>query len=205
MWKARGHWAKPPDFVLSFPVMCPRRGSNRNLSCLAWTDFSHRCVTRSSKTFLWTSPIKTWHILNVAGSKFCTKQSGKLVLFLPEAVEIEIISVKVQERLGGVVGPVRLQHGGAGGDDSGLARGMDGFELELGAHPQAAMGPSVSHNFHLWEGTWAGINTELQLHVMNGSFSVLDSQSPAVLKWKGCSEPGCSEECLTRGNWGCLC
>lgn len=29
---------------------------------------------------------------------------------------------------------------------------MDGFELELRAHPQASMRPSVSHDFDLWEG-----------------------------------------------------
>lgn len=80
------------------------------------------------------------------------RQLGNWFYFLHEAVEIEIIRVKVQERLRGVAGPVRLQHGGAGGDDGGLARGVDGFELELRAHPQAAVRASVSHNFHLWEG-----------------------------------------------------
>lgn len=55
------------------------------------------------------------------------------------------------------------------------------------------------------KGTWAGINTQLQLCVMNGALSMLDSWNPAAVKWKGCSEPEGLEECLMRGNWGCLC
>lgn len=45
-----------------------------------------------------------------------------------------------------------LQHGGAGGDDGGLAGWVDGLELELRAHPQAPVRPSVGHDFHLGQG-----------------------------------------------------
>lgn len=75
----------------------------------------------------------------------------KFILFLPETIEIKIICIEVQKRLWGVTGTMRLQHWRTGWNDSGLARGMNCFELELWAHPQAPMRPGVSHYFNLWE------------------------------------------------------
>lgn len=75
----------------------------------------------------------------------------KLILFLPETVEIKIICIKVQKRLRGITWTMWLQHRRTGWNDGSLAWGMDCFELELWAHPQASMRPGVSHYFNLWE------------------------------------------------------
>ena len=68
---------------------------------------------------------------------------------LPEAVQVQVVRVKVQQGLLGVSGAVGLQDGGGGGDDRGLAGWVDGLELELGAHPEAAVRPRVGHDLHL--------------------------------------------------------
>lgn len=69
--------------------------------------------------------------------------------FLPETVEIKIIRIKIQKGLRSITRTVRLQHWRTGRYDCGLAWGVDGFELELWAHPQTPVGSCVSHNLYL--------------------------------------------------------
>lgn len=133
--------------------------AERNLSCLAWMNFYCCWATRSSKAFIWTSLMKTItrstqmasfkHEASYSHNKCET--AWKLILFLPETVEIKIICIEVQKRLRGITWTMRLQHWRTGWNDSSLAWGMDCFELELWAHPQASMRPGVSHYFDLRE------------------------------------------------------
>lgn len=158
--KTKTTLSKAPGLCTRLSLSFTQEGAaERNQSCLAWMSFSCCQVTRSSKTFIWTSLMKTTtHSTQMASFKHEASNSHnkcgtawKRVLFLPETVEIQIVCIEVQERLRGVAGTVRLQHGGAGWNDGGLAWGMDCFELELGAHPQTSVRPSVSHYFDLWE------------------------------------------------------
>lgn len=157
LWKPRRRWARPPDFALSFTAIYPRRAAERNLSCLVWMDFY--CFTVTSKTFMWTSLTKTItrspqtaSFKHEASYSYNERETArKFILFLPETVEIKIICIKVQKGLRGVTWTMRLQHWGTGWNNGSLAGGMDCFELELWAHPQASMRPSVSHYFDLWE------------------------------------------------------
>ena len=71
--------------------------------------------------------------------------------FLPETIEIKIICIEIQKGLWSITWTMRLQHRWTGRDDGGLAWGMDGFELELWAHPQPPMGSSVRYNLYLKE------------------------------------------------------
>ncbi len=56
---------------------------------------------------------------------------------------------RIKKRLLGVAGPLWLQYRGAGGDNSGLTRRMDGLELKLRAHPESPVRAGVSYNLHL--------------------------------------------------------
>lgn len=107
------------------------------------------------------------------------RTAWKWVLVLPETVEIKIICIKVQKRLRGITWAMRLQHRRAGGNDSGLAWGVDCFELELGAHPEAAMRPSMSHYLHLWDGNMGKYLTQT-----NHFFNALSPQNSAALNQK---------------------
>lgn len=68
---------------------------------------------------------------------------------LPEAVKVQVVRVKVQQGLLGIRWTLGLKDGGRGRDDSGLTRRVDGLELELGSHPQTAVGASMGDNLHL--------------------------------------------------------
>lgn len=67
----------------------------------------------------------------------------------PEAVKVQVICVKVQERLLGIRRALGLKDRGRGRDDCGLARRLNGLKLKLGSHPQAAVGASMGDNLHL--------------------------------------------------------
>ncbi len=67
----------------------------------------------------------------------------------PEAVQVQVVCVEIKERLLGVAGPLWLQYRGAGGDNSGLTRRMDGLELKLRAHPESPVRAGVGYNLHL--------------------------------------------------------
>lgn len=155
--KPRWCWARPPDSVWSFTVIYTRSGKSE--SKLFDLDESLLLLSYTSKTFIWTSLMKsTACSIQMASFKHKISDSHnkcetawKFILFLPETVEIKIICIEVQKRLRGVAGTVWLQHWGAGWDDGGLAWGVDGFKLELRAHPEAPVGPGVGHYLDLWE------------------------------------------------------
>lgn len=68
---------------------------------------------------------------------------------LPEAVQVQVVRVKVQQGLLGIRRALGLKHRGRGRDDRGLTRRVDGLELKLGPHPQAAVGAGMGDNLHL--------------------------------------------------------
>lgn len=68
---------------------------------------------------------------------------------LPEAVQVQVVRVKVQQGLLGVRRALGLKDRGRGRDDGGLTRRVDGLELKLGPHPQTAVGAGMGDDLHL--------------------------------------------------------